>query len=440
MNRYTYIVSGEKMKGQRKRSNSAEGQMLIEGQNLFQGSDDLQRQFGPLTSIELDLLRVAAAIFAADRASARGQRESLTRAISLTIPVESLQFFIERTRSFEMLLRDLSQDVWHLSFVQRQDSATPGEDDVAFPETKGRTLLFSGGLDSLAAAVEFSVNPGSLLLVSHTTRNPVNNRAQKELVALLQAHGRVFDHVQVFVSSRDGAEPDFVHDAEPSQRTRSLVFLTVGAICARRKGNRELVYMAENGQMAIHLPLTTARIGAFSTRTAHPKVLRQAESFLGAALDFDLRIVNPYLYLTKSEVVRKIVDFVPAAISLSTSCWKNARVVVSGATHCGECVPCLMRRIAIETHMPDATKYARDVLAESLSEMTPDDDGRRNLYDLAEFTFLMRSLDDDAMQMEFPELLTELFNSSAVIGMYRRFAKEASLVLSKYSGMTPLLG
>jgi 7-cyano-7-deazaguanine synthase in queuosine biosynthesis len=437
VNRYSYRVSGERTRG-RRRATSNTSQVLVERKNLFDGSDDLEKTFGPLTSMELDLLRLASGVFATDRASARGERENLTRSISLTIPVENLQFFVERSSSIEMLLHDLSQDVWHLSFVAREDSRADA-DDIAFPDANGTTLLFSGGLDSLAAAVEFSADPGSLLLVSHTTRNPVNNRAQKDLVALLQTHGRVFGHVQVFVSSRDTEEAQFVHDVEPSQRTRSLVFLTVGAICGRRRGHHKLLYMAENGQMAIHLPLTTGRIGAFSTKTAHPKVLLQAESLLGAALEFKLKIVNPYLYLTKAEVVRKILDTAPEAISLSTSCWKNARVVMSGATHCGECVPCLMRRIAIETYTTDPTSYARNILVESLSDMKPDDDGRRNLYDLAEFTFLLRSLDDDSVQMEYPELLTEIFDASAVVKMYRRFASEAAVVLGRYAGMTSLL-
>ena len=55
---------------------------------------------------------------------------------------------------------------------------------------------------------------------------------------------------------------------ENSQRTRSFLFLVLGALAARRAGHIEIVYLAENGQMAIHLPLTQGRIGAFSTHTA----------------------------------------------------------------------------------------------------------------------------------------------------------------------------
>lgn len=437
MNRYSFAVQGERRRRKRPHKESP-AQLLVEGGNLFSGSEPLRAYFNTLTSMELDLLRVAGAVFAADRASARGERESLSRHISVRIPVNNLEFFLERTRDLEILLRELSQDVWQLSFAHREEESGI-DDEPSFPDAPGRTLLFSGGLDSLAAAVEFSAGDLDLLLVSHATRNPVNSRAQKDLISVLKDTGRKFEHIQVFVSSRDSTEPAFVHDAEPSQRTRSFVFLTLGAICARRKGRSELVYMAENGQMAIHLPLTSARIGAFSTRTAHPKVLRQAESFLASALTFGLKIANPYVYLTKAEVVAKIAAVVPASIELSTSCWKNARVVALGATHCGECVPCIMRRISIEVHVPDKTAYARDVLSESLSEMSAEDDGRRNLCDLAEFAFLMQSLDDDSMQMEFPELISDVFDPSRVIDMYRRFAAEARHILAKYPGMAPLI-
>jgi hypothetical protein len=59
--------------------------------------------------------------------------------------------------------------------------------------------------------------------------------------------------------------------------------------------------------MAIHLPLTAARIGAFSTHTAHPDFVIEMEGLLGDVLSFKLRIVNPFLYRTKAECVTGLV-------------------------------------------------------------------------------------------------------------------------------------
>lgn len=70
----------------------------------------------------------------------------------------------------------------------------------------------------------------------------------------------------------------------------------------------QVVYIAENGQMAIHLPLTQARIGAFSTHTAHPEVLAKAEYFFSEALGLTFHIRNPYVHQTKGEVTKIVWD------------------------------------------------------------------------------------------------------------------------------------
>ena len=56
-----------------------------------------------------------------------------------------------------------------------------------WPKTSGKTLLFSGGLDSLAGAVdlleEYGVN--GVQLASHVTANPVTKGSQADLAAYL---------------------------------------------------------------------------------------------------------------------------------------------------------------------------------------------------------------------------------------------------------------
>src|SRR5208337_1510406 len=88
-------------------------------------------------------------------------------------------------------------------------------------------------------------------------------------------------------------------DREETQRTRTFMFLAIAALCARRTGHKELVVIAENGQMAIHLPLSPARVGAFSTHTAHPEFVALAAEFFGCLLDTSFIVRNPYLYTTK---------------------------------------------------------------------------------------------------------------------------------------------
>ncbi len=332
----------------------------------------------------------------------------------------------------EDVLYRLSQDAWTIDFVQMSGAVEPKrrKDKAA-----GKTLLFSGGADSLAAALEFAGEP--LQLISDKTHNMATDASQKRLAAFLSENGYSLPHVQVFVSSRDGGPTDLKHAEEESQRTRSFVFLTIGALAARQKGMREIVYLAENGQMAVHLPLTQGRIGALSTHTAHPEVLASMQQLLSDALGVEMKITNPYLYQTKGEVVARILRHLKGSLWLSNSCWRSARL--KQGTHCGECIPCFVRRIAIEHHCTDETIYARNPWIEELAESSPDDIARRNMVDLGEFVLRFVTMMDDDIIAEWPELISDVMDGTQVISMYRRFAAEATTVLARYPHMKAFL-
>lgn len=408
---------------------------LVEGATLRTGENDFRKSFNKPTTLETDLLRMAAAIFAADRATARGQNEDLARELIVKIPVVNLGRLQGVTSELERLLHTLSNDWWRLEFSDMP--GTPGPNVTPKAEA-GETLLFSGGLDSLAAAIQFGKKSRPLQLVSHRTKNQPTTKAQNELVKLLKANGYNLIYRPCFVSSLDSKPPTFDHDIENSQRTRSFVFLVLGALYARRAGHEKLLYLAENGQMAIHLALTPGRLGALSTHTAHPDVLAQMQAILRVLLDYQITIQNPYVYRTKSEVVSIVWKGLKGAIPISTSCWKNSRLVPP-ATHCGVCIPCYVRRIAIEHHGKDPTQYAEDPWSINPAKLPEDYEARRNLYDLAEFIFRFKTGTDTEIQDEYPELLAAAFDVDKVIKMYRRFAAEAEKVWKKYPGPVSLL-
>lgn len=413
----------------------AGAEVLRAGVNLFTGESDLETAFGPPTSLESDLLLLASSILAADRATARGEREDISREFRLTVPIVNIGCLMPVIDLVEEALNRLSNDAWTVEFVH-----VGGEPETAAPVTPraGKTLLFSGGLDSLAAAIEFGAEPGSLQLVSHKTRNRYTDASQRELVSRLVELGYTSPHRQCFVSSRSGGPTELDHDEENSQRTRSFVFLVLGGLMARRSGHRELLYLAENGQMAIHLPLTHGRVGAFSTHTAHPDVLLSMEAFLSQVFGDEFHIVNPYVHRTKKEVVEVVFNAAPQLLPISNSCWKNSRLPAS-ATHCGACVPCYVRRIAIESFTADETAYHRDPWSEEVAAMASDDDARRNLVDLCELVKRIELSTDEDMLSEWPELYAESIDEGQVIAMYRRFCAEARAVLAGYPGLAPLL-
>jgi 7-cyano-7-deazaguanine synthase in queuosine biosynthesis len=428
MNRFFVIAEGM-------RSAKPKGATVLEeGPTLLTGVADFEESFGSApTTLEADLLRLAAAIFAADRASARGEREDIGRQIQLSVPITNVALLLPLAQDIERVLRFLSNDGWTIELRQQRGTA---ERSRSWPSSSGHTLLFSGGLDSLAAAVEFGDASHNLQLVSHRTQNTVTSGTQRTLAEDLIHRRSISSHRQFFVSSRSGQH--LIHDEENSQRTRSFLFLVLGSIAARRTGQHKLVYLAENGQMAIHLPLDSGRIGAFSTHTAHPHVLVAITNLMRSALRTPLVIENPYVYRTKREVVAPIAIAAPDLIPVATSCWRNSRLR-AGVTHCGSCVPCQVRRIAIEGCCPDLTAYGRDLWRERIRELPWDDDGRRNLSELIQFAIQFESLSNDELTSTWPELISRDFDSVQVINMYKRFAAEAMQVWQGYPEVRALL-
>jgi hypothetical protein len=279
--------------------------VLEADRNLVTGKGSFVECFGgeQPNSLESDMLLVASAIFAADRASKRGEREDLARTIMLEIPVINIERFLSARQSMEQALRRLSNDGWHLRF-RHVDGVL--EHNINWDEQDGVTLLFSGGLDSFAATIQFATER-QLQLVSHTTQNQQTKAAQDGLLDILRTKGLSVAHKRFFVSSRDRGGPTPIeHAAENTQRSRSFLFLFLAGIVARRVGHRRLVWIAENGQMALNLPLSQGRIGAFSTHTAHPDVLVMMEEILQSLLAVPIRIENPYVLKTKREVVETI--------------------------------------------------------------------------------------------------------------------------------------
>lgn len=409
------------------------GTLLKLDRDVTTGKKSVEETFGEVSSLELDILTIAASIFAVDRGHKRGEREEFARILELHIPVINIGHLQGLMPIVERTLRILSNDTWAISLYQTDGPVYKFQPSKFSP---GKVLLFSGGLDSLAAAVEFSQGTGTLALVSHHTMNWQTTSTQAALYKILVAKGRKLAHHSFFVSARNRGS--FDHAIENSQRTRSFLFLTLAAITANRLGSREIVMIAENGQMAVHLPLNSARLAAFSTHTAHPDVLAQMQIFLTAAFQIDFKIENPYVLKTKREVIAPIVAAIPEAILSSNSCWKSSRLP-KGATHCGECIPCFIRRIAIESYQPDQTAYGRDVFKENFRNLGAGDEGRRNLADFAEFTLKFEKMSDLELYEEWPELFSVNIDAKATMAMYRRAAKETRSVLSKYPAGTQVL-
>lgn len=104
---------------------------------------------------------------------------------------------------------DVIPDTWKIGLTQSPGALYTAPSSNAVP---GKVLLFSGGLDSLAAAVEFSNGAESLALASHITKNRQTVTAQKTLYQMLRDKGCNLSHHSFFVSAKD--KGNFEHSIE----------------------------------------------------------------------------------------------------------------------------------------------------------------------------------------------------------------------------------
>jgi len=202
-------------------------------------------------------------------------------------------------------------------------------------------MLFSGGLDSLAGAIEhLNENPNrKLCLVSHKSNNTSTSIRSKLTENLKQIYG---DHI---ISYEFECHNRDMKTREETQRTRMFLFSAIAfAICNRL--NKNALYIYENGVTSINIPIQVDAINARSSRTTHPKTIRLLERFY-RLLNPEFEIVTPYKTNTKADIVEKFRTYrAQAFIASSVSC-SSTRNKPQGTPHCGACSQCIDRKFAM---------------------------------------------------------------------------------------------
>ncbi len=139
--------------------------------------------------------------------------------------------------------------------------------------------------------------------------------------------------------------------SEDSTRGRSFLFFALGVFAGTGLGRRFVLRVPENGLIALNIPLDPLRLGSNSTRTTHPYYMARWNDLLGE-LGINGEVRNPYWDKTKGEMAAACSN--PALLknlapdSLSCSSPAKARWLGHGIEHCGYCLPCLIRRAALE--------------------------------------------------------------------------------------------
>jgi 7-cyano-7-deazaguanine synthase in queuosine biosynthesis len=341
--------------------------------------EDLHKQFYKSSPPQFhDLLEIAAYIFCADQALKRGARDVQTmgenwrRHLQFHIPVRNAALW-DRADVKGVLVETLgflSDDFYEFTF-EKASGAPPLQDYFNFdtgaaPKQKPeQVMMFSGGLDSLAGAIEeIVVQKRKVALVNHLATPKFSRRYGELCQRLIEKSGEMKPvNVRVEINKSQDLNKEY------TQRSRSFLYASLGATVAMMLGQRKLFFY-ENGVVSLNLPVCAQVVGGRATRSTHPRVLAGFQNLLSLLADEPFTVENPFLWKTKGDVVKIIVAAECAAlISLSRSCahtWEST----NEHPHCGVCSQCIDRRFGIITGKAEAydpvIEYRLDVFTESL--------------------------------------------------------------------------
>lgn len=324
---------------------------------------------GPINTRNVDLVRIALGILAADRSVLRegGGSSWNTREFELTVQVHDPAAWDVVADDLATLVGFLSGDRWTFVFAQAPD-------DIIEPlpiaeATYQRSVLLSGGADSAAGALLSALqleNNSSQALISQyssTALSPI----QQALVKVIEGQApKVAQIHHQFRLNRGSKRLDgTAYRDESSTRSRSLLFLSLGLAVAEQANTP--LWIAENGFASLNPPLGADRRGALSTHTTHPRFLRDLQTLV-TRVGGHGKIENPFEGMTKGEMFAQVAlkigtDAASSYLSTTNSC-SHTDARYSGAppgSSCGVCFGCLVRRAAFTAAgVMDRTTYLCD--------------------------------------------------------------------------------
>jgi hypothetical protein len=298
-------------------------------------------------AVSWDFLTFALAVSAADQAVHRERSaDGWTRMIELEIALDDPVPFQQAASSLAKMLRLLTGDFWTLTFIDGGEPAPRSTAPKRF--VADCVSLLSGGVDSLVGAIDLTAQGRCPLYVSQMAKG--DSETQVSYARQLGGGDR---HLQWNHNIR------VEHVTERSTRARSIVFFAFAVLAAgelhAQTGRLVDLFVPENGFISLNVPLNAGRAGSLSTKTTHPVFLAQLQETFNT-LRIPAQLLRPYAYKTKGELIAECLDrpTLGEMIGQSTSC---GRFGYYNYTHCGRCVPCLVRRSSfIAGDLPDTTR------------------------------------------------------------------------------------
>ena len=293
--------------------------------------------------------------------------------------------------------------------------------------------LFSGGLDSLAGALEvLETTNKNLILVSHRSNNSAITKIQKGIFNLLDNDypGRI--QYFPFYCNLSGER-----GVEETQRTRIFLYTAIANALSILASEDEILVF-ENGITSINFNKRQDLINARASRTTHPKTLFLLEEVFSEIGGKKKSIQHPFLYNTKTDIIEKIKQYKKAHYINSTiSCTKTFLKFNNNtqASHCGFCSQCIDRRFAAfaSKSEDDDAIYDLDIS----KDIIENDEAKTHLFDYINLVAKFDELTEFNFPYEETDTLTDILpyihgnrNTEKIVTIYQLTKRHASQVLT----------
>jgi hypothetical protein len=391
-----------------RRHGSTEAQTFTAGEHFRFDVERIEVYFSNhLPSPLIDLLRIAVAVYVADRTIRRRQRNQVrqwSRKITLTVGVLEPMFWEtdEIRDSLVDCLEFLTDDSWDISF--EQDDRRQRRDiqrNLFPPRPDSRLCLYSAGLDSAAGLgtqlLRFPERPTIPVTVWHQGGQKHNVERQ---IGLLRKHFNTELTPLIFKTHLLWGSRERWRE-EPTQRSRAFLFMSAGAAAAYMSGGSE-VEVYESGVGAINLPLLSGMTGSRTTRSTHPEFLRRMSGLVSTVANKNISFTLPCWENTKGQMVRNLADAGLHKLAKCTVSCVSYPLRDKKSKQCGICPACIFRRQAMLSAgiHEDCSTYKYDIFAGS-EQPRPLKDGR--LAYLKAFLMQVAELEEVQSGRRLPE-------------------------------------
>lgn len=330
---------------------------------------------GPVAPRNVDAVRIALAVTAADRSvpRARGGSNWNSRDFTVRVAVSETRAWNSVAKELGSLIGFLTGDRW--TFLFNREASVLEEGALPTFDFK-RVVLLSGGADSVIGALqtrEELLDDEPYALVSHFSQGwmaPAQREIAESVRGLLRGPEQI--QFQIHLNRRAQRRDGSTFRKEPSSRSRSFLFVTLGLALA--SVNEVPLWIPENGFASLNPPLGPDRLGSLSTKTTHPAFLSGLQTLLGR-VGAHADLLNPFAELTKGEMFARLISLVGEKsasnlLSLTNSCAHTGhpghRRAASVA--CGVCFGCVVRRAAFRAAgLEDKSEYADPAYSSGLA-------------------------------------------------------------------------